>query len=463
MSTLSRYAVYAFLFLVPVFLVGRTELGGHDAARLAQCFLFTVCALSALWAPSPIYDGAHRARWVRWMILLVLVLGVTSALRADAPMMAVRELALASGALTMALSLGVRDTDRSQFTMVTIVSMAVYASVVSILVGTAYLAGLPLIRAELFVGYDNYRFFNHVQTVTLPLLGLAASTANPSRAWRGMGWFALVAGFALAIATGARGTLLGVGVGLAVALAFLGGKAWPAARNTLIGAVAGAAIFGIVFMLLPVLIGVPKDADALYISSRESSIEARYYLWRIALVSILKEPLLGIGPMHYSHWQNYKAAHPHNVYLQLAAEWGFPVLFVVLVLAGRGLWKLGHKIIASQGMPALEGSALFIALVALLTDAAFSGNFVMPVSQVWIAFVCGWALSWYRQGGNGDGFNSRDRWVAFAAVSALVLLSITWWEVLPEVSDFEEYLQQRATEMQPGVRPSPRFWSNGWF
>uniref|UniRef100_UPI0019D453F4 hypothetical protein n=1 Tax=Vibrio vulnificus TaxID=672 RepID=UPI0019D453F4 len=43
-----------------------------------------------------------------------------------------------------------------------------------------------------------------------------------------------------------------------------------------------------------------------------------------------------------------------------------------------------------------EGAAILITWIAVAVDACFSGNLVMPVSQVWIAFLSGWAWAFWR-------------------------------------------------------------------
>ena len=62
------------------------------------------------------------------------------------------------------------------------IASAAYVAVILLLVIAGYLAGQPLKRAELFVGYDSYRFFNHVQTAALPVAVLALCVAR-RRTW----------------------------------------------------------------------------------------------------------------------------------------------------------------------------------------------------------------------------------------------------------------------------------------
>jgi O-antigen ligase len=56
--------------------------------------------------------------------------------------------------------------------------------------------------------------------------------------------------------------------------------------------------------------------------SNFASVGSRWTLWRISMEAALAHPLLGIGPMHFAYVDNGEGAHPHNFWLQLAAEWG---------------------------------------------------------------------------------------------------------------------------------------------
>ena len=37
--------------------------------------------------------------------------------------------------------------------------------------------------------------------------------------------------------------------------------------------------------------------------------------------AMIANPLLGLGPAHFAYAYNGEGAHPHNFWLQLAAEW----------------------------------------------------------------------------------------------------------------------------------------------
>ena len=259
--------------------------------------------------------------------------------------------------------------------------------------------GARLNRAELFVGYDNYRFSNHAQSAAVPLTVLAMTVAPP-RSWlHPLAWFAAIGGFALLFTVAGRGTLVGIVTGAVLIGALLGRASFATLRHPAIAAALGLLLFALLFGLLPLLTGVTPEFSEGYYGARMGSVEARFFLWRIAQSYIERSPWLGIGPMHYAHFHNPEAAHPHNVYLQVAAEWGVPML---LLLVGLGVVALRRLALAVRRCPETRqrdcGIGLFLACVAIAVDGLFSGNFVMPVSQVWIAFTFGW----------GDGVDGRS-------------------------------------------------------
>jgi hypothetical protein len=105
--------------------------------------------------------------------------------------------------------------------------------------------------------------------------------------------------------------------------------------------------------------------------------------------------------------------------------------------------------------------------MAGLVDGLFSGNFVMPVPQVWIAFTIGWAMAWMagrRRAAQTVLPASRGR-IELQRLAALALLvSQLWlaWDAWPEVRRLDEHIKQ-TVERAPSAKMNPRFWSHGWF
>lgn len=463
---IGQVSVAVYLVCMPLLAVLIDVIGGHNVARIAQLALGLICALVL------VIHRAERSKRTTMPLRvasgLILLLALMSTLRAPDLVMAARELAIFAGLVLIGLVVAqVRDSVLVPSGVASVAS-AVYIAVVLIIIVMTYLVGQNPIRVNLFVGYDNYRFFNHVQTAALPLAILAVTVA-PQRSWlRWIAWFAAIGGFALLFTIAGRGTMVGIAVG-AVAIGIIFGRAsYATLRNLVIAATLGLVVFISLFYFLPLLAGATPGLSEGHYESRLGSVEVRLFLWRIAQSYIEQAPWLGIGPMHYAHFPTGDAAHPHNIYLQIAAEWGIPML--VLVTAVGALTLRRFAVAVRQCAEARErdcGIGLFLACVAIAVDGLFSGNFVMPVSQVWIAFTFGWAMAWLAgqdrsepaEPSQGVGRISLKR---IATLGLLVSQIWLVWSVWPEVAHLDEHVRGTMDRVPTAVM-NPRFWSHGWF
>ena len=440
----------------------------HDATRLVQLgavLLTTAMAAFSLIAHSPTWPRPAAA----W---LVGALAAASMAMSEVPTMAVREAALVLGCAATAWVAADRfiSTSLAPARLATLLGSALYAFLLVLLSLSPLIQRAPLDWASLAVGYDNYRFFNHVQTVALPLLAVVASQPGPGRdvrLMRGAAWFSMVVYWAFVFCSGARGTALAISVAALGAALLVGWRAAASMVRTMtVSAIGGAAAYALIFELLPALGLLPVGASAERSLPSLASDSSRLLLWRIAWDDIVASPWLGIGPMHYAHFPNPKAAHPHNIYLQVAAEWGIPVLLMLLVLTGRALWRLARTIRSvADDCARAEGAGLLVACLAILADGFVSGNFVMPVAQMWIVLCGAWAIAWTRMHGPAISAAPRAS-MAWTRATGVALLASQLWLVLdvwPEASDLRAHLQHVQHDLVHNARTSPRFWSDGWF
>lgn len=463
---LGQFSVAVYLLCVPMLAVLLERVGGHDAARIAQLALGLLCA--AVLVVRGTECGSRKVGPVSVTVGLIALLALASTLQAPDPVMAMRELGIFAGLIAITLVVAQLRDPILLPSVATSAASAAYIAVVLLIIVMTYLSGQSLTRIELFFGYDNHRFFNHVQTAALPLAILAVTVA-PQRSWlRLVAWFAAIGGFALLFSIAGRGTMVGIVVGAVAAGAIFGRAAFATLSNLAFTAVLGLAVFVTLFFFLPLLMGTTPGLSEGHYDARFGSAEMRFFLWRIAQSYIEQSPWLGIGPMHYAHYPTGDAAHPHNIYLQVAAEWGIPML--VLVTAA-GAWMLRKLVVAVRRCTETRerdcGIGLFLACVAIAVDGMFSGNFVMPVSQVWIALTFGWALAWLAgQSGNERAAPSQRTSMIFLKRMATIglLASQIWlvWNVWPEATHLDEHVK-RTMDQEPTTRKNPRFWSHGWF
>jgi len=465
-------AVAAYVFLAPN-IDFAPHLTWHDGQRLAQLVLFGVVAVglvvpgvanavSSIWAALP---GWNRMAW-----LAAFALGLVSAVQAPLERWALLEWAMLL--LLLVVVLGVAAGRRAGgFALDRVLMMIVYATAVAYIsktvvvyvamltVGATYGQGFNV--RELFTGFSNIRFFGHVQTLLLPFLLL------PALCWVARLRYRLLLGIVpalwwmLVVASGTRGTWVALLIGVLVVLAFGGqtGRRWI--KWQIAGLACGLLCYAVFVLLVPNLMDQP--ASFLHRTEDIITLSGREVIWTAALSYTSEHPWLGIGPMHFAYFTNAVAAHPHNAILQFMAEWGVPaaLLFTVVFAAG-GLAFAGRvrQVVASADVQTgMIAVALLAALAGGAAQAMVDGMLVMPVSQIVLALICGWALGFYLMGHSSIapcGVVEKR----LAAAIIILALGCVVYGVQPEIGHLEQREEQYLA--LPDTRLLPRFWAQGW-
>jgi O-antigen ligase len=450
-------------------------IGAHDASRLAQlvvlafcsaCLLISACLQSFKWGA---FDCTTAVAAGMVVFLMLMAVGM-----APDRVHALRELCLLLGLFAAAACVASLRFDRQVVALLSAIALgaAMYATVVFGIAVWVTASGLPLLHAEMFFGYDSYRFYNHVQTVTLPLLAVAACTPGVDRRLRTVAIYGFALGFALLLLSAGRATMLSLLVAFTATVLIFRGHARRFVAVIARGAAIGGMAFALLAWALPWWMGMSPATGGIGFPSDMSSDHSRFYLWKLAIAYIEESPWFGIGPMHYANRINPKAAHPHNVYLQIAAEWGVPILLLLVGFAVAAFRRLHRSVLTSQDrVDKTVGIGLFAAWVAVAVDAMFSGNFVMPLSQMWIAFLVGCTIAWRRSTVEPNevhvrlGTRAKSR-LAYGVLPTLTILISQGWlvaNVRTEASDLAAHLEYVRRDLAPNTRTNPRFWSHGWF
>ncbi|MFN3869797.1 MAG: hypothetical protein ACK4MF_12130, partial [Hyphomicrobiaceae bacterium] len=203
------------LTLAPLGLV-LFELRDHDGQRIVQLALLAVAAavvaVHTMLRPGGAVDPSRRALG---LAATLGVLGVLSILNSEIARAAALEAGVLLALAMFAIGIGpaAQRLGIERLLVIPVAASVLFAFAVAVRYGAALSADASLLREHLLPAYSNYRFFNHVQTVTIPLL-VGAVLAGPSRLRR---WAAvtLVAEFALLFFTGGRATMLALGAAAA--------------------------------------------------------------------------------------------------------------------------------------------------------------------------------------------------------------------------------------------------------
>lgn len=397
----------------------------------------------------------------------VLAVGLASVLAAQRPLAAAGEWAILA---LLALLVCRGDTDVARLAPTAAVLATAIAATYSMGVlanlSAAFAIGGAIGSDAFLVGFSNPRFPAQLQALSLPLLPLALTMAR-----RRMARLAISLVFAVwwmcAIGSGSRTAWLAlIAASAVVMLGSASGLQWLRAQA--LHALAGAALFVLLFLAVPAYLGMPIGVETGRLQDA-ASIVARIELAKLALSMIVAHPLLGVGPMHFAYIDNGLGAHPHNFWLQLAAEWGLPVCLTVLAMALVLLWRT-WQVARRQAQDAEAGLlpvCLLAALVAWFVGTQFDGYMVVPTSQVASALVLMLCVSLVRAHG-GFGIDqprlpaavTRVLGYAPALVVATAIAILAW---LP----FTSFGQPTQREMlwraeNPTKSFWPRFWQQGW-
>lgn len=327
-------------------------------------------------------------------------------------------------------------------------------------------AGIQPSPRQLIVGYNNYRFFNHVQTISLPLLGLLAARM-PDRNRR-LFWWGITALWWMLLFVGlGRGTLMGQITGIGITWLLLRQAAAPWCRAMLWAALAGLAAYLLLYMMVPVLMGMAPFG--LFSSGVERTVQeptsGRIPLWTRAWELILASPWLGAGPGHFAHYGRdipHGAAHPHNWLLQFGSEWGVPALVLLagaIVLAMHRLWRV-REVSAQRDQD--THAAWLVAGWAVLVDGLVSGLLVIPISLLWIVLYIGCTWGWVASRDSSlENRASRPSILQRCAVAVFGLLLI--YGLLRSVwPDMQGFSARQPLDLENPVY-WPRIWQEGRF
>jgi len=421
-------------------------------------------------------SGTTRRRWLavfhrlptlaQWGFGTVLGLGTLSSALAPAPFYAFLEvghfalLFALAGIVASAIRRKPKRVERFLLGAVGL-SALLYAVYFAVRYGGSLAFPTLEIGRETVSGFANTRFFNQYQTWTLPLLvGLVASLPQKWRTAQTIAFFLAALWWTLVFASNVRGTVLAVLIGaIGVWLLFR-----SRARRWVVVQVASMAAGGVLYFFLFYLGGevTPQVAERL----KDIGEGGRPHHWMRCLNMAWTHPWLGVGPMHYA-WppNNFAvAAHPHSAFFQWLAEWGLPSTVVMSGLTVWGGWSWMHHEQETAAEPedfqTEVGIALVAAVLAGASHAMVSGLIVMPVSQILLAVVGGWA--WGRYSFVGKDANLRStRWPHVILCVVIVGSMFTVGAALQDLTAVEER-REAFLEAVDRNALSPRYWTQGY-
>ena len=314
--------------------------------------------------------------------------------------------------------------------------------------------------------FTHPRFLGQLQLVIVPLLLSLSIRLREDGSRRlatraGVACLRMVAAahVAILLASGGRASWLGVGLGVLTALGLFRGRVRPFLREGAVVAVLSFLLFGLVFVLLSDL-GLADQ----YARGGDGT-SGRMEHWASALLIVRDRPWLGIGPMHYAYLETLYGAHPHNLALQLASEWGLPAAVLLGGTALRGAWAWGREVSRPGAPPSRSAwrAALTVALVATMANAMFDSFAMVPLAQVWTALVLASLLAECRRiEGPARARLVPHRMTLRGRAAVFGVVAIAWLpSVVVAARDLPvDRVYERRAWLNP-INPTPRFWEVG--
>jgi O-antigen ligase len=393
------------LTLSATILVSHLLRDGHNDQRIAQLLLLAGASLYMVWRPAAAMSAGSRLTLAA--LGFFLLAGAVSSSTASIPSHAFLELGLF--ALLYVLAMGVAAELSRNFTRGLTLALwlvgataVLYAMQIVAIYVFAFILQTQPIEYAFCPNFSNYRFFNHAQTITLPLLLLLyCREQHPRLRWL---WL-IVAGlwWALLGVLASKGTFVATVTACAIVLALRGGPAKQYLRAAFVTGWAGLGIFAIIFVAIPILSGMRPFTLLVAFAQGPvgQSTGARLDMWQRAAALLAESPWLGIGPMHFAKYGTDLniAAHLHNWVMQILTEWGSLAFVgcVVALAAGVRCLLRASRCVAPDDSANQTIVTTWIALgAALLLDGLVSGLIVMPVSQLLIVLYVGCAMAWVR-------------------------------------------------------------------
>lgn len=448
------------------------ETAWHDQQRIGQVSAMAAaliaatiaCRLGGLRPPLLLRTGDRR------LLTLVISAGIVSACLAPQPLWGLAEVALGVGSLGVGWVVATtRRLHGPKVDRVLIGALFFTCAGLMVRFVAAYLSaivgGEGLLDAWLLVdGFSNPRFYGQFLTLAIPMLLVPLLAAGD------LGRHAFVAGvlallaWTVAITSGTRGTWLGLTVA-AILLSCTGkvGRRWV--RLQIVAAVLGVALFWIAMTVIPGVLDIRTENHAT--SRLTASLSQRDIIWRQAIEVAVQNPLLGIGPMQLAALPNGVAAHPHQAWLQWAAEFGAPSALLVTWLVVGGAWTL-VPVLRARAASIQEEDVIRLcltgAIVGALAQSMVDGVLVMPYSQLWLALLGGWLIGLHPQAAPSDSpfsaaliasRRSLSLWLAALGASVAVLVFVV-------VRDYPHLAQREQAFVETfGGHFQPRFWAQG--
>jgi len=463
---LSLAPLLGLMLIAPVLNIWHLGFNWHDQQRLYQVvILVTVSVVCLFTRPLALPKNAYT------FLVMIFMLGAVSTLLAEYPLWAAKEWARYIGLLLLVLFVAhaVQEQQVTRALLYVLATISFFnAFQFLVAYAAAFLTGLYVFDVDLlFRGFSNPRFLNQFQMLLMPMLAYLSFTH-----WKNIGRYQrplavlflsiLIVHWCVAFTLGGRGLWLGLAVSHLAMLLFFP-RFWRLLAIQVAAGIIGFILFYSLFVFIPNLL----ELDPTLRDSLRVGLSLRDIIWQQAWDLFLQNPVLGVGPMHFSAYPTAFAAHPHQVVLQWLAEWGLIATLLATSIASWGMWhglqylraksaiSNSAKAVAQANAQPLD-AALWISIAGALVLAQVDGVFVMPYTETWLAILIGIALGRWSTHPQPMSFTQH----LTVRLLALPVILVFGYVLLYEAPSLADDIQNHIETYHTGY--APRFWSQGW-
>jgi len=407
---------------------------------------------------------------IQFVYLLILFLGLLSSLISSSPKHALIEVLTYLGLSIIAFNIA-PAWEKKIFCTFSILSLILCLVIIEAIFLSNYLAYITLGNNfsihEFFPTFANVRFFNQHQIWTMPFISFILIQKHTLLKRYNTGlWIMSGIWWLMFFSTGSRGVIVSELITIMIIAYLFKSQIKELAIVTMKLVVFGLISYQLLFYLLPDIINYNS---ALLTSPLEirTNTDNRMYLWNKAFQFIIKNPLLGIGPMHYA-WSEIQntgilnnISHPHNSLLQWGAEWGLFSLSLIFMLYIRVLIKWFNKF-NIKTLPHLDKNhsnlviTVTISIISASVYSLFSGVIVMPSSQLTALLPISLMISLYQEKPENQGSINKN-----LLNNPYFIASITLLYLALLIPDIITIISKGSSNLIDIHQHYPRFWLNG--
>lgn len=440
----------------------------YDNARLLQLGLLALLGSCML---LPGIRGAVAGAWCALgripgtLILVLLAGGALSASLSSAVKLGALEVSLVAQLVLLFLCVfavvrNLRDKAESVLTVAICAGAALVILKFWVTLLLFMFEGKPFQWVSPFLDFANVRFFSQYQAYSLLLIPLAAAVPGTSRKWQALVYVIAANFWAMQWMVASRAVWAGLAVAVIIVLALMrqGRIVWLGRQSLCV--VAGGLIYAIythVALPGPGTASIPGVDAALEFGTQSDT--NRVDMAEVSLKMLRAQPLFGVGPGQWGlHQSRVKNAHPHSAPLQLLSEYGIPAGTAAIALGALLLLQAAKTLRAGGTATTVSVNAgLCAALVMGLVDSLFSGNLIMPHSQILLCVVAGWLFgrTHSRATAGMDVVGPRALTIALAGISVLAVCTTA---IL--AFEYVDAVTAAAGNFSPRY---PHFWQYGIF